>query len=196
VARRYLPALSALWALALLATRAEADCQPARRALVVGINTYSGPRPPGVRVEKPLVARLPIQGTGAARPFDNLDGAVNDASDFADLLESSGFDFPRQNVVRLLEEKATAQNILDTFQRHLVDAASCPGDIEVFYYSGHGSQIRNRYVRDETAPDRFDETLVPYDAADGVPDIRNKELDRLYLKAALKGVFLTVIADS
>jgi hypothetical protein len=193
---RFFSALAALCAVALSAQRAAADCQPARRALVVGINTYSGPRPPGVRVEKPLVARSPIQGTGVARPFDNLDGAVNDANDFADLLESSGFDFPRRNVVRLLEEKATAQNILDTFQRHLVDAATCPGDIEVFYYSGHGSQIRNRYVKDETAPDRFDETLVPYDAADGVADIRSKELDRLYLKAAQKGVFLTVIADS
>jgi hypothetical protein len=37
---------------------------------------------------------------------------------------------------------------------------------------------------------------VPYDAPDGVPDIRNKELDRLYLKVAQKGVYLTVIADS
>jgi hypothetical protein len=175
---------------------AVAQCQPARRALVVGINTYSGARPPGVRVEKPLVARLPVQGSVAARPFDNLDGAVNDASDFADLLESKGYDFAKGNVVRLLEEKATAQNILDTFQRHLIDGATCPGDIEVFYYSGHGSQIRNQYVKDETSPDRFDQTLVAYDAAEGVPDIRNKELDRLYLAAARKGVYLTVIADS
>jgi len=180
----------------VLPLAAVAQCRPARRALVVGIDTNSGARPPGVRVAKPLVARLPVQGTATARPFDNLDGAVNDANDFADLLESTGYDFPKKNVIRLLEENATAQNILDTFQRHLVDGATCPGDIEVFYYSGHGSQIRNQYVKDETSPDRFDQTLVPYDAADGVPDIRNKELDRLYLKAAQKGAYLTVIADS
>ena len=180
----------------LMPPTAVAQRQPARRALVVGINTNAGTRPPGVRVEKPLVPRVPVQGDVTARPFDNLDGAVNDANDFADLLESEGYDFPREHVIRLLEEKATAQNILDTIQRHLVDGASCPGDIEVFYYSGHGSQIRNRYVTNETSPDRFDQTLVPYDAADGVPDIRNKELDRLYLKAAQKGVYLTVIADS
>jgi len=173
-----------------------AQCQPARRALVVGVNTYAGARPRGVRVEKPRVPRVAVQGTSAARPFENLDGAVNDANDFGDLLESEGYDFPKDNVIRLLEEKATAQNILDTFQRHLIDASTCSGDVEVFYYSGHGSQIRNRYVKDETSPDRFDQTLVPYDAADGVPDIRNKELDRLYLQAAQKGIHLTVIADS
>ncbi len=189
-------ALAVLCSAGWFASAALADCQPSRRALVVGINTYTGKRAPGFHVDKPLVARIPVQGNIAPRPFENLDGAVNDANDFADLLESQGFDFPKQNVVRLLEEKATAQNILDTFQRHLVDGATCPGDIEVFFYSGHGSQIRNQYVKDETAPDRFDQTLVPYDAADGAADIRNKELDRLYLAAARKGVYLTVIADS
>ncbi|MGD0099045.1 MAG: caspase family protein [Acidobacteriota bacterium] len=193
---RYCFVIAAFCGVVMLPPAAVAQCQPVRRALVVGINTYLGTRPQGVHVQKQLVPRVPVQGTVAARPFDDLDGAVNDANDFADLLESKGYDFPKVNVVRLLEEKATAQNILDTFQRHLVDASSCPGDIEVFYYSGHGSQIRNQYVKDETSPDRFDQTLVPYDAADGVPDIRNKELDRLYLKAAQKGVYLTVIADS
>jgi len=193
---RYRVTLALLWAVAPIARPLAAQCQPSKRALVVGINTYSGKRPPAAHFEKPLVPRLPVEGANTARPFDNLDGAVNDANDFADLLESQGYDFPRQNVIRLLEAKATAQNILDTFQRWLVDASSCAGDIEVFFYSGHGSQIRNRYVKDETAPDRFDQTLVPYDAADGVPDIRNKELDRLYLEAARKGIYLTVIADS
>jgi hypothetical protein len=194
---RYCFALAAFCgAVVLQPSAAIAQCQPARRALVVGINANSGTRPPGVRVEKPLVPRVPVQGAVTARPLDNLDGAVNDANDFADLLESQGYDFPKASVIRLLDDKATAQNILDTFQRHLVDGATCPGDIEVFYYSGHGSQIRNQYVKDETSPDRFDQTLVPYDAADGVPDIRNKELDRLYLQAARKGVYLTVIADS
>lgn len=68
---------------------------------------------------------------------------MNDANDFADLLESS-YGFPKANVIRLLQEKATAQNILDTFQRHMVDASQCADNIEVFFYSGHGSQVRNR----------------------------------------------------
>ena len=193
---RYRAVLIAFCGALLGQSFAAAQCQPAKRALVVGINTYSGARPAAIRIERPLVARLPVEGTGGGRVLDNLAGAVNDANDFADLLESNGYDFPKANVVRLLEEKATAQNILDTFQRHLVDASTCPGDIEVFFYSGHGSEIRNLYVRDETAPDRFDETLVPYDAADGVADIRNKELDRLYLEVLRKGVSLAVIADS
>ena len=193
---RYSLVHTAICGVAFLPSAAMAQCQPVRRALVVGINSYAGKRPPTTRVEKPLVPRLPVEGNGGARPFDNLDGAVNDANDFADLLESKGYDFPKENVIRLLEADAAAQNILDTFQRHLIDASTCPGDIEVFFYSGHGSQIRNRYVKNESSPDRFDQTLVAYDAADGVPDIRNKELDRLYLKAAEKGIFLTVVADS
>ncbi|SPF32493.1 exported hypothetical protein [Candidatus Sulfopaludibacter sp. SbA4] len=47
-------------------------CEPVRRALVVGINLYTGNRKPGVRVEKPLVARQPVDGAFHAREFGNL----------------------------------------------------------------------------------------------------------------------------
>jgi len=192
----------AILAAVLLPSSILAQCQPTKRALVVGINTYKGdPRKPAFRIEKPLVPRLPVQGETVDRGFGNLRGPVNDATDFADLLVSD-FGFPRENVRLLLEENATAQNILDTFERDLVkdkednSGSVCANDVEVFFYSGHGSQIRNRYITDESSPEKFDQTLVPYDAVDGVPDIRSKELDKLYLKVARKGVILTVIADS
>jgi hypothetical protein len=192
---RYFLGLGAGLYAAMLTPAAMAQCQPVRRALVVGINTYSGERPAAFRVEETLVERLPLSGERKPRPMENLDGAVNDANDFADLLQSS-YGFAEKNVIRLLEQNATAQNVLDTFERHLVDESTCAGDVSVFFYSGHGSQIRNRYVKNETSPDRFDQTLVPYDSPEGVADIRNKELDRLYLKAARKGVYVSVIFDS
>ena len=141
-------------------------------------------------------ARPPVQGSFQPRDFWNLQGAVNDATQFAAFLQGDPYGFEEQNIHLLVEEQATAQNILDAFERHLIDASHCPGDVSLFYYSGHGSQIRNTAVKDASSPDAFDETLVPYDAAGGVPDIRSKELVRLYLKAARKGIVLTAIFDS
>jgi hypothetical protein len=179
----------------LAQARAFAQCQPVRRALVVGINTYQRgvKRVSAIPAEKALVPRLPVTGAGTHPVFRNLEGAVNDAREFAALLRSSQFE--PANIILLIEQEATAQNILDTFRRHLIDESTCPGDISVFFYSGHGSEIRN-VARPEDSTDAYDQTLVPYDAADGVPDIRDKELVRLYAVAARKGVVLTVIADS
>jgi len=175
--------------------QADGQCQPVRRALVVGINTYeSGKlRKAASTVQKPLVSRLPIMGSGDRPSFSNLRGAVNDAVDFSILLQKYGFE--EKNIKLLPEEEATAQNILDQFQARLIDASTCPGDVSVFFYSGHGSEIRN-VARPENSTDAYDQTLVPYDAADGAADIRDKELVRLYLAAAKKGIWLTVVADS
>ncbi|HEY4360688.1 MAG TPA: caspase family protein [Bryobacteraceae bacterium] len=178
------------------ATVAAAQCTPVRRAVVVGINTYTGNRKPAIRAGTALVARLPVAGSFQPREFWNLEGAVNDATRFAAVLQGDPYSFEEQNIKLLTEDQATAQNILDTFERQLIDASQCPGDISLFYYSGHGSQIRNTAVKDLSSPDAFDETIVPYDAAGGAPDIRSKELVRLYLKAARKGVILTAIFDS
>ena len=188
--------LAACCVLIGVANIAAAQCQPVRRAVVVGINTYTGNRKPAIRTTTALVARQPVAGTFHSREFWNLEGAVNDATRFAALLQGDPYSFDEQNIHLLTEEQATAQNILDTFERQLIDASQCPGDVSLFYYSGHGSQIRNTAVKDSSSPDAFDETIVPYDAAGGTPDIRSKELVRLYLKAARKGIILTAIFDS
>ncbi len=175
--------------------RVHAQCQPVRRALVVGINTYEAgkTRKPPAKTANPLVSRLPVMGVANRPAFPNLDGAVNDAVDFAALLQNYNFD--PKNIELLTEEQATAQQILDRFQSRLIDSSTCPGDISVFFYSGHGSEIRN-IARPENSTDAYDQTLVPYDAVDGGADVRDKELARLYLAAAKKGIWLTVIADS
>jgi hypothetical protein len=186
IARRRVPYL-ALIAL-IYSIHAAAQPPPVRRAVVVGIDKYDTGRLPATRIATPLVAR-PWQLSGAARrsTYSDLSGSVNDANAFAALL--STYDFAPNHITVLLNQKATAQNILDTIQRDLIDAAQ-PGDIAVLFYAGHGSTIRN------SATGRNDETIVPYDAPDGVADIRDKELVRIYARAARKGVYLTVIADS
>jgi hypothetical protein len=181
----------------LALTRANAQCTPVRRALVVGINSYgeNGNRPAAEKVEQPLVQRLPVVGTTKRGEYNDLEGAVNDAKEFNARLQTTEYGFASKNIVLLLENEATAQNILDTFKRKLVDESSCPGDVSLFFYSGHGSEIRNM-ARLENSTDAYDQTLVPYDAIDGVADIRDKELLRLYAAAVKKGILIKVILDS
>jgi hypothetical protein len=174
-----------------------APCPPVRRALVVGISLYSGKnRPAAIKTAQPVVARIPVTGSTlrAKGLFEDLPGAVNDAKEIADVLQ--GYEFKPSNIRLLLNEEATAQNILDSFQNLLIPEASCPGDVSLFYYSGHGSQIKNTAKVKAGDLDPYDRTLVPYDAADGVPDVRSLELIRLYKKAVDQGIFLTVILDS
>jgi hypothetical protein len=94
----------------------------------------------------------------------------------------------------LKNEEATADRILDTLQTHLVADAK-PGDVSFFYYAGHGSRIKNTLTKNSSG---MDSTIVPADTLLGVPDIRSKELDRIYLQARApnKDVQLTVVQYS
>jgi len=85
-----------------------------KRAVVVGINDYTG-----------------IDPTGGS----NLSCCVADATSVADMLLS--FDFDSSNVVTLTDGAATYAAIMAT----LIDIVSVsePGDVVCFYFSGHGS---------------------------------------------------------
>jgi Caspase domain len=180
-----------------------------RRALIVGIDHYethtaaAAPAPVPTVIESSrhvagTVARPPATGTSRGS-WHNLEGAVEDATIYRQILIDR-YGFSPSNIVFLTDkvnaknpgQVATAQHILDTFKRLLIDDAG-PGDISVFIYAGHGSRMHN-LGSDE--PDKMDQTIVPADSEDGTPDIRDKELARLYRKAADKKVLLTIIADS
>src|SRR5438132_13974455 len=85
-----------------------------KRAVVVGINDYTG-----------------IDPTGAS----NLGGCVADATSVAELLPSCGVD--AANIVTLTDGAATRDAALSA----LLDMvrASEPGDVACFYFSGHGA---------------------------------------------------------
>jgi len=88
-----------------------------------------------------------------------LRGCVNDVEDlFGTLIRRFGFE--RGNNMRLLfDQRATKQAIVDRLDWLVSNSQS--GDIVVFHYSGHGSQIATRDDKGEV--DALDEILIPYD---------------------------------
>jgi hypothetical protein len=156
-----------------------------RHALLVGINKYNLPVPEAQpptgngQLNKPIPNRR--------FQFADLYGPKHDVAAMGALLKEYGF----SNIHLLEDNEATRDGILAGIQKHLIDAAS-PGDVCLFYYAGHGSRVRNSLG----GPKGYDESLVPSDANIGAPDIRDKEMARLFLKAVQKGITLTVIADS
>jgi len=168
-----------------------------RRALLVGIDQYIQPgSQPGYRLSEANRKRLQaVQGTPSRRSLGKLDGAVNDAAAMKEMLiERFGFDERNIIVLPNANQEASADNILQLLQSYLIDQAK-PGDVSLFYYAGHGSRIRNRAPQNGNTSG-LDSTIIPADALLGVPDIRSKELARIYAQAPKKGVTLTVIQDS
>ncbi len=182
-----------LW-LAGLFSPAPAAAGVTRRALLVGIDAYGPPanaREGPVKAHRGALPRVTVQGVSRREPFDSLDGAVSDMEGMKALLTDK-YGFRQDDIRTLTNENATADAILGAIQQQLIDAAQ-PGDVSVFYYAGHGSLMRNLKTPERSG---FDSTIVPADWWRGTPDIRDKELARLFRKAVEKGIVLTVIADS
>lgn len=114
------------------------------RALVVGINSYP---------------KITIEGHPGLK---DLRGAVKDAETIASFLKQDyGF---KENQVKLLTDgAATKTAIIESFESWLIDGTR-PGDRAVFFFAGHGAQAKDANG-DEPDGDRFDEALVPTDAA-------------------------------
>jgi hypothetical protein len=139
-----------------------------KKALLVGINDYA----PG----------------GAGGP--DLRGCVNDVRDMANTLSVLGIVPAAPTTMRILTDaRATRAAILTSFRWLLTGAKR--GDVLVFYYSGHGSQVID--VGGDEA-DRRDETICPHDYATAGM-IKDDDL-RSLLAALPPGVNLDVILDS
>jgi len=150
-----------------------------RRVLLVGINHY----------ELPLNTTLP---PCREKGLPNLEGCLNDVQAMKEILITN-FGFVEKNIITLTDQKACRDGILCTFQKHLIDGVQ-KDDICLFYFSGHGSWMKNSAL--EEGSNKRDESIVPYDWYKGVPDIRDKELKRLFNHALDKGGRLTVIVDA
>jgi hypothetical protein len=123
-----------------------------------------------------------------------LNGCVNDVLLQKNLLIHR-FGFNPKDIKILIDEQATRQGILTAFEQHLINQAK-PGDVVVFHFSGHGSQVADP---DKDNPDGLNSTLVPidsgYNASGGVvPDIMGHTL--FLLMYALKTDNVTVVLDS
>jgi hypothetical protein len=144
---------------------------PKKRALLVGINNYK------------YSDKIP-----------SLSGSINDVEDMRTLLIGK-FEFPPENILVLQDAAATHAGIIGAIQTHLI-AKTQPGDIVVFHYSGHGSQMPDVTKKRISG---LDETIVPYDARDEagkVFDISGAELHGLLLQLAAKTKNITFILDS
>jgi len=153
--------------------------EPARRALIVGIDAYSraGPRAEGAR--------------GARRAsIPDLRGAVRDAQTLAALLEIR-FGFEPQDVRLLIDEEATREGILEAIREHLIEP-SRPGDLAVFHFSGHGSRIASST---SASLHGLDQTLVPFDAGAGARDVWDKELRALLNELLDRQARVTALFD-
>lgn len=131
----------------------------AKYALCIGINDYPG--------------------TGS-----DLSGCVNDANDWAAVLETRGF-----VTFKMFNKQATGKNIRAAMESTIANGKN--GDLVVIQYSGHGS-----YVPDEDGDeaDGADECICPYDVHSKGP-ITDDELFEIY-SAKKQGVKLFVISDS
>lgn len=102
-----------------------------KRALCVGINNY--------------------QGTA-----NDLKGCVNDAKNWANLLKDQ---YQFDEITTIFDNNATTTNVVNGLKK--LRDLSKSGDVVVFTYSGHGSNVPDRYPIDEA--DGRDETLYLYD---------------------------------
>lgn len=151
--------------------RVLAQGTPRKLALLVGINTYKD---------------APLQG------------CITDVNLQKQLLIHR-FGFNPKDIVTITDAQATRQGILTTFEEHLIRQAK-PGDVVVYHYSGHGSQVRDP---DCDTSDCLNSTFVPVDSvlpsnypSQGgvVQDIMGHTL--FLLMAALQTENVTVVLDS
>lgn len=82
---------------------------------------------------------------------NNLRGTKNDVEDFKR-------SFSMDSCVTLLDDQATKNSILDKLEKSISLLRS--GDIFYFYFSGHGSHVRDKNNDEDN---KVDEVLCPYD---------------------------------
>lgn len=142
-----------------------------KRALLIGVDEYSS-------------ANVP-----------DLKGCVNDVTAIGAVL-TDVYGFEDENLTLLTSvEKTTRKRILDELE--LLVSRTEDGDVVVFYYSGHGSQVPDKSGDD--GEDHLDETIVPSDSGrDGeeVGDIVDDEIHSYITALAERTGNVSFVFDS
>ncbi len=133
--------------LALLLLVCPVVSQGAQKALLVGINDYKN--------------LLPAELASHELSHD-LRGPVRDVKLLRSLLVKKGY-FQEKDIRILLDSQASQDGIRKAFKSWLIKETE-PGDMVLFYYSGHGAQVKD-YSGDEE--DGKDEILCPWDIDPG-----------------------------
>lgn len=135
------------------------------KAVIVGINKYHNPK-------------------------NNLRGCINDANNMKSVLIDF-FNFKESDIELLTDSSATKENIINNLSS-MVDNAK-EGDNLVFFFSGHGSQIRD--INNDERKNRKDELICPYDMDWVDKYILDDELKEIFSRLP-NGVHLEVFLDS
>ena len=125
--------------------------------------------------------------------FNSLGGCVDDIRGFQEFLEGR-VDKEHRRILALINQDATRKNIINGFTSHLTGAG--PGDVAIFYFSGHGSyeRVEKRYWYLE--PSGCNQTIVCVDSRrPGIPDLADKELNELIGAVAARGPHVLVVLD-
>ena len=201
VAVLLLPCLAFVVASTTAQTAATSSPAARKFALLIGIDTYE---PSGSTVTQP--AGSPAQGRFAGGvSFSNLTAPKNDVTAMRELLTSEKFGFPNdpEHVHVLLDREATHDAVMAALEKYVVSDRKA-GDTVVLYVSSHGS-LRVNSKGDGQAydldgqgdhPTPLDNTIVVADAYRGADDITNRELRRIFNRAADRHVNLIAIFDS
>ncbi len=151
--------------------RVLAQSTPRKLALLVGINTYKN---------------APLKG------------CITDVNLQQQLLIHR-FGFNPKDILILTDGQATRQGLLSAFEEHLIKQAK-PGDIVVYHFSGHGSQVKDP---DCDFSDCLNSTFVPIDGIlpEGFPQQPGAVADIMghtlfLLMSALQTENVTVVLDS
>ena len=125
------------------------------------------------------------------QPRDNwLSGPNNDLPAMRKVFENV-YGFKPRNILSLEKTAASRAGIEQAFREHLIQKAA-PGDLVVFYYSGHGTQVPD-INKDEA--DGKDEALCPYDAGNTIGSyVTDDDLGKWVGQLRTKNVF--VMLDS
>lgn len=125
----------------ILLTSAHAQQTADRFALLVGVDDYLQPSNKQYRIN-------PLKGPG------------NDIEMMRDLLITYHFPNDSAHILMLPGKRATHSGIRQAFKTQLIDnAVRHPGSLVVFYFSGHGSQMRLK-----AGDTSLHDTLVAYDS--------------------------------
>lgn len=135
-----------------------------KQALLIGINNY--------------------------QTINGLQGCINDVTNLRDVLKTF-FGFTNSDIRVLTDDRATKANILARLEKMVSHGK--PGDLLIFQFSGHGSQIRDR--NNDELNDHMDELICPYDMNWDDGFITDDMLGNILSKLK-KGVRMEIILDS
>ena len=131
-----------------------------------------------------------LVGINDYKTINDLQGCINDVTNVRNILKTF-FGFSNNDIRILVGQRATKKNILYRLERMV--KKSRKGDLLIFHFSGHGSQIRDR--DNDELKDHMDELICPYnmDWDDGyiTDDMLRATLDQLP-----RGVRMEIILDS